>query len=89
MTRTLPWGASDAPPWPVTLLNFAAAALRAASDVLARRAARVSAAAARDGALAGLQTVEFHSLHRDSGAPEGALYINGELVGVISGVSRL
>ena len=32
--------------------------------------------------------VEFHALHRDAGAPEGALYVNGELVGYID-VQRL
>ena len=30
--------------------------------------------------------VEFHG---DAGAPEGALYVNGELVGHVLGVSRL
>jgi len=38
---------------------------------------------------ASVTTVEFHPLFRDAGAPEGALYINGRLVGVISGVDRL
>jgi hypothetical protein len=28
-------------------------------------------------------------VHRDAGAPEGALYVNGVLIGVISGVTRL
>jgi hypothetical protein len=35
------------------------------------------------------QSVEFHAVYRDSGAPEGALFINGELVGTIEGVTRL
>lgn len=30
--------------------------------------------------------IEFHG---DAGAPEGALYVNGELVGRVLGVSRL
>ncbi|HEY8049856.1 MAG TPA: hypothetical protein VIE63_11830 [Ramlibacter sp.] len=96
MTRTMPWGPSGSAPLSATALNLAAAALRAASDVLARRAARLAEAAhaeaqaAADELLrASVDTVEFHPLHRDAGAPEGALYINGKLVGVISGVNRL
>jgi hypothetical protein len=33
--------------------------------------------------------VEFVALHADAGAPEGALFANGEFVGVITGVDRL
>jgi hypothetical protein len=87
MTRTMPWGPAEAaPPFTATLLHLFAAVLRSASDMLARHAVRVS-----ERALSAQQvhTVEFHALHRDAGAPEGALYINGEFVGVIEGVSRL
>ena len=94
MTRTMPWGASDsAPPWSATLLNLLAALLRKASEMLAGRAARVAAAAQAEAAAAAeellTQTVEFHPLHRDAGAPEGAVYVNGELVGYIEGVRKL
>jgi hypothetical protein len=97
MTRTMPWGSSEsAPPLAATLLNIAAALLRKASELLEGRAARVAhaaraeaIAAAEELLAASTDTVEFHSFHRDAGAPEGALYINGELVGFVSGVSRL
>lgn len=97
MTRTMPWGPGElAPPWSATLLNLLAALLRRASDLLARRAQRLAEAAEAEAAAAAaellatdVQTVEFHAFHRDAGAPEGALYINGELVGTISGVTRL
>jgi hypothetical protein len=53
-------------------------------------AAQAEAAAAAEQLLeANVQTVEFHPMYRDGGAPEGALYVNGVLVGVISGVQRL
>lgn len=96
MTRTMPWGASDSAPLSATALNLLAGALRAASELLERRAARLheaavaEAQAAADELLrASVETVEFHPLYSDAGAPEGALYINGQLVGVISGVDRL
>lgn len=97
MTRTMPWGSGEsAPPLMATLLNIAAAVLRKASDLLESRAARVALAAqaeaiaaAEELLAAGVEHVEFHAYSRDAGAPEGALYVNGELVGFVSGVSRL
>ncbi|MEJ6020853.1 hypothetical protein [Ramlibacter sp. PS4R-6] len=97
MTRTMPWGPSgSAPPLAATLLNILAAVLRKASVLLEGRAARVAQAAqaealaaAEELLAASTDTVEFHAYHRDAGAPEGALYVNGELVGFVSGVSRL
>ena len=96
MTRTLPWAASAPAPLSATALNLLAAALRAASDLLAQRATRLAEAAqaeaqaaAEELLRAGAHTVEFHSFHGDAGAPEGALYVNGRLVGVIDGVQRL
>jgi hypothetical protein len=92
----MPWGASDSAPFSATALNLLAGVFRAASDVLERRAtrlaeaARAEAQAAADELLrASFDTVEFHPLHGDAGAPEGALYVNGRLVGVIDGVQRL
>lgn len=96
MTRTMPWGTAQAAPPLSTLLKLLAAVLRRASAALESRAARLAQAAqaeaqaaAEELLQAGTQTVEFHPMHHDSGAPEGALYVNGVLVGVISGVRRL
>jgi hypothetical protein len=87
MTKTLNWAARDAArPLSAVLLYFLAAALQGASNVVSRLAER---AAARDAIRTHVQTVEFHPVYRESGAPEGALYINGELVGTIVGVTRL
>lgn len=63
--------------------GLAAELLRAASrmlDALAERLALVEAPAATEHVL------EFHA---DAGAPEGALYVNGQLVGHLLGVNRL
>ena len=97
MTRTMPWGPGEfAPPWSATVLNLVAAALRSVSSGLERRATRLAETARADAAAAAAElleahahTVEFHPVYREAGAPEGALYVNGVLVGVISGVSRL
>jgi hypothetical protein len=64
---------------------LAAAALRSASAMLERLAHAVAgvpahAAAEREPVL------EFYA---EAGAPEGALFVDGELVGVLAGVSRL
>ena len=61
-----------------------AAALRAASrslDALALKLAWPEAAPDLQEAV-----LEFHA---DAGAPEGALYVNGQLVGHVLGVQRL
>ncbi|MDB5873733.1 MAG: hypothetical protein JWQ07_3175 [Ramlibacter sp.] len=87
MTKTLSWAASDAArPVSATLLYLLAATLQTASNVLTRLAARLSVAEAVPAAPC---VVEFHAIYRDSGAPEGALYIDGKLVGTIAGVTRL
>jgi hypothetical protein len=62
----------------------AAAALRSASAALARLARRVAVPAApRPRADPQL---EFYA---EAGAPEGALYLDGQLVGWVEGVRRL
>lgn len=62
----------------------AAGVLRSASSVLARLARRLEAPGApRRSADARL---EFYA---EAGAPEGALYLDGELVGRLEGVRRL
>ena len=85
MTKTSPWALDDvARPLSATLLHLLAALLRGASEVLTRLASSTEKKAAR-----ATGPVEIHPVYRDAGAPEGALYINGELVGYISGVTRL
>ena len=97
MTRTMPWAPGEATrPLSATLLNLLAALLRRTSELLEKRAARLAEAAEAEAAAAAAElleasvhTVEFHPVYGEAGAPEGALYINGELVGTISGVTRL
>ena len=67
--------------------HAAAATLRSASAALSRLARRVRGAPP---ALAPrLPVIEFHPFHHEAGAPEGALYVDGELVGFVPGISRL
>ena len=64
--------------------DAAAALLRVASralDALARRLALAPAALPSSEPL-----IEYHG---DAAAPEGALYVNGQLVGHVLGVNRL
>ena len=61
--------------------RIAAVALRSASAVLARRLARP----ARERRQLAPQ-LEFYA---EAGAPEGALYLEGQLVGWVTGVNRL
>lgn len=63
-----------------------AAALHSASRVLQRLARQLAAAPARPDAAALTPLLEFHA---EAGAPEGALYVDGQLVGHLVGVSRL
>lgn len=61
--------------------------LLAASRALARAASRTAAPPARRAAARALpQQLEFHA---EAGAPEGALYADGELVALLPGVNRL
>ena len=65
----------------------AAAALRCASRLLQGLAQRlVQAPTARSDASASVPVLEYHA---EAGAPEGALYVDGRLVGHLVGVSRL
>jgi hypothetical protein len=66
---------------PSLLLALALRQASARLDALARRLESRRSAA---GPLCG--TVEFHA---DAGAPEGALYVDGQLVGWLDGVKRL
>jgi hypothetical protein len=86
MSKTLSWTRpATARPAGSLARRAAAASLRAASHLLARLARRLRA---REPAHMPA-VVEFHPMHREAGAPEGALYVDGELVGYVSGVTRL
>jgi hypothetical protein len=61
----------------------AATVLRTAGRALDRLAERLASAPRRP---VPLRSLEFHA---EAGAPEGALYVNGELVGFVAGVNRL
>jgi hypothetical protein len=79
LVRELPFAS---PPSPARL--FIAMVLRAGSralERLAHRLARVERVRLRAEPL-----LEFHA---EAGAPEGALYVNGRLVGHLDGVQRL
>ena len=68
------------------LRRSAAAALHAASRLLQRLARQLAAAPSRPRSIAALPALEFHA---EAGAPEGALYVDGQLVAHLPGVSRL
>lgn len=78
----LPWPDRHAV-WPGGR-RLAARALRRASAMLARLALSVAGAASQ--APLREPVLEFYA---EAGAPEGALYVDGELVGMLLGVSRL
>lgn len=64
--------------------RLAASVLRAASRLLGRLARRVARVHAPRPARA--PVLEFYA---EAGAPEGALYVDGQLVGHLTGVTRL
>jgi len=65
-------------------LRLAAIGLRSASAALARLSRRLAQPAGR--AVRPLPQLEFYA---EAGAPEGALYLDGKLVGWVRGVQRL
>lgn len=83
--QELPWGAAAASAAaPPRSRQLAAASLRAASRALSRLAEGLLAASAPASAAEPL--LEFHA---EAGAPEGALYVDGQLVARLPGVQRL
>ena len=80
--KELRWS-SDPAPVAEAARDLAAELLQHASGVLARLASDLVRAPA---APRGEPLFEYHA---EAGAPEGALYVDGRLVGWISGVSRL
>lgn len=67
------------------LRRLATTVLRGASRMLARMAHRVAQPTVPTLPLVP-ETLEFYA---DAGAPEGALYFNGQLIGYLPGVKRL
>lgn len=65
---------------------LAASILRLGSLILTRIARKLAAAERRRANGFHGQTLEFYA---EAGAPEGALYANGVLVGYVDGISRL
>ena len=79
------WQAYAAPhPLTVAARRVAGGALAGISILLGRMAQRLAAPRAPQAARA--PEFEFHA---EAGAPEGALYVDGQLVGWIDGVARL
>jgi len=81
MTKTLYWSPRAAVP---TWRRAAAAVLAHASGLLARWASGLVSSPVRP--ISDLPRLEFHA---EAGAPEGALYLDGQLVGWVPGVNRL
>lgn len=85
MMKSTPWtGFPAEAPRLSSARRLTAALLRAASRLLARMARAVAAQHA--GRPAAPRALEFYA---EAGAPEGALYADGRLLGHIEGVSRL
>ncbi len=79
------WQIAASPiPFPARARTGAAWALRAASLALDSLARQIAVAPAV--AITKDPKIEFHA---ESGAPEGALYVDGKLVGWLEGVRRL
>lgn len=84
--RSLTWHLAPATrPWISPLRRLTALTLRRASLALARLA-RQLAVPAPPPAPPLPEVLEFYA---DAGAPEGALYLDGQLVGHLPGVTRL
>lgn len=81
MSKTLSWTVVT-PHRPLTSLlrRVAAVTLRAASASMARAARQLRRPPER---APRLPDIEFHPMHGEAGAPEGALYVDGELVAVL------
>ena len=87
LKKELPWHATPAPhPLAEAGRLLAAALLMVASAALARVAAVV---APRRFAVDEPPADARFEFHAEAGAPEGALYVDGQLVGRLPGVRRL
>ena len=87
MTNSFPWDASannTRHPLHEAARQLAARSLRSASAAMARLAGQLAAPVARPSPM------NLHrEFHAEAGAPEGALYLDGRLVGWVEGVTRL
>lgn len=81
-TRALPYFT----PGSSSVRHLLAALLRVASRSLTRLARSLSATERARARSHGAQVFEFYA---EAGAPEGALYVDGHLVGYLPGVTRL
>ncbi|MEO8312253.1 MAG: hypothetical protein ABI520_13850 [Caldimonas sp.] len=86
LKKDLPWHAPAAHPLGEAGRRLGAGLLLVASAALARRAAALSPRASGAAARPSEPRFEFHA---EAGAPEGALYVDGQLVGHLPGVRRL
>lgn len=84
--RPLTWRPDTVtPPWTYPLRRLLAASLGSTSSALARMAQQLAVPAVPEVRRAP-EVLEFYA---DAGAPEGALYLDGQLVGYLPGVKRL
>ena len=84
MIKSLPWSYHPAEHAVEHRLRHAVAAvLRGASRILSRLARRIASEKVRDAEIGHL---EFYA---EAGAPEGAIYADGLLVGYVAGLKRL
>ena len=81
-TRTLPYYAPRGP----SVRRLLAGILRSVSHRLAQLSRALSATARASERHRGDMVYEFYA---EAGAPEGALYVNGQLIGYVPGVTRL
>jgi hypothetical protein len=88
MNHSLPWTTRpEEPRWTRRVRRLAAATLHRAAARLAAAARRL--AAERPTPAPPSEVAPWLEFHAGAGAPEGALYVNGEWVGTLPGVSRL
>jgi hypothetical protein len=66
--------------------HAAAVVLHVVSQLLSRLARQLAAPPAQSRPVASSPVIEFYA---EAGAPEGALYVEGQLVAVLPGISRL
>ncbi len=83
--KSLPWSPMETRSWTCQVRGTIAFVLQKASTGLMRLAQTIAAPAAPP-PKALPRELEFYA---EAGAPEGALYMDGELVGWIPGVTRL
>lgn len=81
-TRTLPYFAPRGP----SVRRLLAGILRAVSHSLAQLSRALSATERARTRAPSEMVYEFYA---EAGAPEGALYVDGKLVGYVQGVTRL